>query len=67
MEAGVPPGSVSSGVLFHIFINDLLKLKFHGNIYAFADGDALNYSYNSVRMLGAMINNELNLLRNWCL
>jgi len=62
VEAGVP----TSATLFLIFINDLLKVNFHGKISAFADDIAFFYSNKNTTILANLMSEDLLLLSNWC-
>lgn len=62
LEAGLPQGSVLSAALFWIFSNDLLHLKFKGQIIVFADDIPFFYSYKSTDTLGQTISQDLKLL-----
>lgn len=62
---GVPQGSVLGPILFLIYINSLLELKFHGGITAFADDTAFIYKTTSHSETIVQINDDLKLLRKW--
>jgi hypothetical protein len=65
INLGIPQGSVLSGPLFLIYINDLCNGNFKGNIVAFADDTALLYKANSINELQIMMQNDVNALRWW--
>lgn len=66
INIGVPQGSVLSVYLFLIFINDLLFQSFEGDIIAFADDIALQYSKPFWGKIWDSMNCDLKTLNEWC-
>ncbi len=62
---GIPQGSVLSGPLFLIYVNNLCELPFLGNLVAFADDTALFYSSHDLEQLRLNMQEDLKLLRLW--
>jgi hypothetical protein len=62
---GIPQGSVLSGPLFLIYVNNLCNGNFTGNLVSYADDTALFYQANTVEELKIKIQNDVNLLRYW--
>lgn len=62
---GIPQGSVLSGPLFLMYINELCNGKFKGNLVAFADDTALLYEADSLCDLSGKMQQDVNALRWW--
>lgn len=62
---GIPQGSVLSGPLFLIYVNNLCEGAFKGNLVAFADDIALFYSSTTLKQLRKDMQEDINLLRLW--
>lgn len=65
MLFGIPQGSVLSGPLFIVFINNLCGGLFKGKLVAFADDTALLYTANTVAELQLHMQQDVNALRWW--
>lgn len=65
IKYGVPQGGVLGPLLFLIFINDLLQIKFNSSVYAYADDTSLVCSANNYDVLNLRINADLKKLSDW--
>lgn len=65
LKHGVPQGSVLSGLLFLIYLNNLCNGMFRGSLVAFADDTALFYRANSIGELEDNMQYDVNALRWW--
>lgn len=65
IKHGIPQGSVLSGPLFLIYVNNLCNGQFKGNLIAFADDTALFYKSESLEQLKTDMQDDLNVLRWW--
>lgn len=65
MRHGVPQGSSLSSLLFLVYVNDCLKLNFHGCIQMYADDTVIVYSCKDDQELYNEMQNDLNLINNW--
>ena len=63
IQHGIPQGSVLSGPLFLIYVNNLCNGNFKGNLCAFADDTALFYEANSIEQLKIDMQYDVNALR----
>ena len=67
LENGVPQGSVLSGTLFILSINDIVTQLPHGvknNLYV--DDFTIYYSSNNLRHLQRILNTAIQKIHNWC-
>lgn len=64
---GVPQGSIIGPLLFNIYINEIFKIKLHGNLQLFADDSVLSYGEANVTTLKITMKNDLNKLYDWLL
>ena len=68
IKAGCPQGSVLSGLLFNLFINDIFQLTSKDvEIYLFADDTAVLISADNDIDLQTAVNHFFSCYENWCL
>lgn len=65
IEHGIPQGSVLSGPLFLVYVNNLCNGKFKGKLVSFADDTALFYKSASMETLKQNMQYDINALRWW--
>ncbi|XP_045488502.1 uncharacterized protein LOC123690046 [Pieris rapae] len=65
LNYGVPQGSILGPLLFLTYINSIFELGLKGDISLYADDTSLFYFGNSVEVLVADAQNDLNLLHEW--
>ena len=66
LKEGIPQGSVLSGTLFAIAINNIVKsLPYGVNNNLFVDDFAINYSSNNLRHIQRILSTAINKIHNW--
>lgn len=65
LQVGVMQGSKLGPIQFVIYINDLLKLNFNGQLLLYADDAVLVYAADSPTELQSAMQNDANLLNEW--
>lgn len=65
IKHGIPQGSVLSGPLFLVYVNNLCNGCFKGKLVSFADDTALFYKADSVETLKIYMQHDVNALRWW--
>ncbi len=65
INVGVAQGSKLGPLHFIVYINDLLKLDFMGQIILYADDAALAYAADSPELLQFAVQHDADLLHNW--
>lgn len=65
VKIGVPQGSKMGPLLFLIYINDMLRLNFIGQLLLYADDAALLYAVDNPAELQLAMQHDINLLHGW--
>ncbi|KAG8337802.1 hypothetical protein J6590_108775 [Homalodisca vitripennis] len=65
LKYGIAQGGVLGPLMFVVYINDLLKLRIHSNIYSFADDTAIVCTGCSFDVLKFRLQKDLDSISHW--
>lgn len=64
---GIPQGGNLPPTLYIMYTNELLELKTHGDIYAYADDTCIIYASNNEQQIQKHIEEDIQKIEQWCI